>query len=133
MTKQTKRIIGKDRDALLELAERCEKASADEQRALIWECGLALRRAGDRMRALFDAGGFESAALTLVPEGWDTHLHIHATIDGSALAFLTDRGWLNEKPDGRLLQADAATPALALCAASLRAHAAMIPPAQSSS
>lgn len=67
---------------LLQLAERLEAAAADEQRALIWEAGVALRLAGDRMKYMLQAEAYESAAMMLVPEGW------HVTHSGEG-RFLT--------------------------------------------
>ena len=60
------------------------------------------------------------AALMLVPEGWSWSL-------GEQRGVGKFRGWLNDHntPDGlavRHVDADAATPALALCAAALRAR-----------
>ena len=60
------------------------------------------------------------AALTLVPEGWSWSL-------GEMRGIGKFRGWLNDHntPDGlavRHIDADATTPALALCIAALRAR-----------
>lgn len=75
-----------NREALLALADRCEKAGVEEQWELILEarrlidpfgfvhdCGKrAMSRCEtcEQFTAKLDAQAFESAALMLVPEGW---------------------------------------------------------------
>jgi len=99
-------------EALLALALRCEQASGDEERELIQAAYEALRPEEmcwpDR---LYDLGGAASIAMSLVPERWWCRM----TFGSGASAGL----WHLE----RRVQADAATPALALTAASLRARA----------
>lgn len=111
---------------LLDLAERCEKAEGPD-RALdlaIWNAS------GTR----YNTGAYEApccphftasidAALTLVPEGW---LFTVASYRGedNAQPFYAD--CMDEAvfhgADGDAVTSLAATPALALCAATLRAH-----------
>lgn len=108
------------RETLLALAARVEAASADEQRAVIESAAvhLALHRKwppldDDEGRALagrfysfLNAGAFLDAAMSLVPDGADWSLDsagFYAVVNG--------------KPGA------AATPALALTAAALRALA----------
>lgn len=116
-------------DNLLKLAERAEQATADGQAAVLREAFEAIHgpkpsrvHGGSPELTIWlslfnpffymlEAKAFESAALTLVPKGvgW-------ALFDGKTV--LT--------PDkGAQFFGDAATPALALVAASLRARAAM--------
>jgi hypothetical protein len=118
-------------DELIALAERCERAEASEQRALLtqafevvhgrqlaagWEtedgrCETNARLKFDRM---LDAGAFESAAMTLVPEGCGGSFTFFK--DGTAKAFV----W---QPYPLAIEVRAATITLALCAAALRARA----------
>lgn len=73
--------MNRDRDELKALAERVEKASADEQimmlreaRGLAWpDASLAddaVLRQRNRFNRMIDVGAYESAALMLVPAGW---------------------------------------------------------------
>ena len=101
---------------ILELAARCEAASADEQRELIWEAAIAVRVAGDLMREMFEAGAFLDAAMTLVPEGL-RRIEFGTYEAGGAWAYV----W--SVPTDEKGEADAATEALALTAAALKARA----------
>jgi hypothetical protein len=110
---------------LLKLAERCEQAS-----------GPDLDLSHDIARALVGHSGYKyqpytaslDAAMTLVPEGWQgDRLSWWAGCEASCVLIEThlvgdewvrEAGWL-----GRV-EGEAATPALALCAAALRARAA---------
>lgn len=121
-------------DTLMDLIERVEKATPELQGKLIdeaWEAcaedSAAFRRfacahssgfgtnAG-RFSAALEARAFESAAIMLVPEGF---------IFGCGPKDATKTAWAWASPDGPLEYrsiSNAATPALALCAAALRAH-----------
>ncbi len=116
---------------LIELAERCEAAmgsdrdlDADIARATGWQDVRSegygsirgLRPTGKREHVMRFTASLD-AAMTLVPEGWcfevtnyDTFARVRAAVLGSTS-----------------YSADADTPALALCAAALRARAAMEP------
>lgn len=130
---------------LLELAERCEKASGPDREldADIWDAlGLSPKYEGRRRAkygkwARLDGGTYHfandsawgsncgapsftaslDAAMTLVPEGWMDGLHL-----------VWSRGLKSERVCMAKLrfmrtEGDGATPALALTAASLRARA----------
>lgn len=118
---------------LLKLAERCEKASGPD-RELFWQAyeavfgkanaeiidqfpGHKMPDTWERFRKLLDAGGFLDAAMTLVPEGYSY---------GAGTTFYERKGWAYciEYGASGFKNIDAATPALALCAAALRARAA---------
>lgn len=124
-----------DSKVLLELAERCEAAEGDDRKLfetawlLVHHAGYAPENEADTCRKcdcfhkMLDAKAFESAALMLVPEGWSVGIHQQ------------DSGWVVELRRGYNTSYStvvfsetrpgkrAATPALALCAASLRAIA----------
>lgn len=122
-------------DKLLELAERVQKAEASEQRELLERAyeavhGSSLSRdvigavdvvernggRANRFRRMLDAGAYESAALTLKPEGW-----------GWSLCDEQGQGAATVSPNrdmGDQYSSHAATPALALLAAICRARAA---------
>jgi hypothetical protein len=126
-----------DTTAMLELAERCEAAAAEQQRELlIASAEAALIADGqdadtedtmgwlDRFEALVEVGAYIDAALTLVPEGYDWNAGI-CVVEGFP------RGEANVCPQQTQpfpvelgITVEAATPALALTAASLRARAA---------
>lgn len=135
---------------LLELAERCEGASADEQREMLllaFEAAMPMPRPtriarqpdgahwpgdgigpytsefsawsemGRRFRKMLDALAFESAAMMLVPEGWNGFIRF--STENEAMAGIYDPAdgfW------GDPSQSLGKTPALALTAASLRAR-----------
>ena len=127
------------RDELLALAERCEKAceGSRELDAAIYETAIGLGmyesiydRSGDlcirdypgepgpEYRRLPRYSTSLDAAMTLVPTGHDWSLFFD---NGSALA-----GCMPSSEDGcDLTDVPGATPALALCAAALRAQAEM--------
>lgn len=112
-----------NRDNLLSLAERIERASADEQYDLLgdaWdELGPSVNwtclQAQSFARKL-DAGAHESAAMMLAGEKWS----ITADGDGSTWQAAI---WPEIDDGSGFDWRNAATPALALCAAALRAHA----------
>lgn len=101
---------------LNELADRCEKATADEQHELLQQAGTFVLERGTEAWTAFNRAmhGFcyLDAAMTLVPEGWRRLLSERD--DGSWVVSLL-RHDAKEREQG-----DAATPALALCAAALR-------------
>src|SRR6185437_4519540 len=126
-----------NKSALLELASRCEAATGPD-RDLDWAITqvrhpsenphprnqeLFLLCDGHFRRSDFNYTASLDAAMSLVPEGWDTQLRTHVTTDGTAMAVLTDKAWFDEEPHGSLIQADAGTASLALTAAALRALA----------
>jgi len=71
-----------------------------------------------RFYELLDAGGLLDAAMTLVPEGWRPIIDT-ASEEGAALVDLWALSAISPQPERR--HSKAATPALALCAAALRA------------
>lgn len=117
-----------DPATLLALAERCEAADASEQRELLWEAFLALQARPDdhtpgvkewswlwnRFNLMTGAEAYESAAMMLVPEGYGVKVRRWVNGRGAAGCYPSESAddWHN-----------AATPALALCAAALRARA----------
>lgn len=101
---------------LLELAERCEKATGPDR-----HLNLAIANAiyGDDLAPPGTSYAFTSsldAAMTLVPEGQEWAGGFE---DGAAFAHVHVPGEYAEL-------IEAATPALALCAAALRARAASV-------
>lgn len=118
---------------LLELAARCEAAIAEQQAPLLIEAfDLTNWRSRAKGRLVehnpqwwrFDkmirAEAFESAAMTLVPEGHDTQVHLFFGRDGEGSAIVTPLKRIG------LPRIFAATPALALTAAALRSRAALV-------
>jgi hypothetical protein len=108
------------------LISRIEAAGEGEQRELLIEAFTALfsdplgyigNRTDDQRRIAFlrrlDANAFESAAMMLVPEGWES------TVWSKGEAYLHSP----KRPEIPDVGAFAATPALALAAACLKAHA----------
>ena len=122
---------------LLKLAERCEQATAEQQRELLAEAWTLTHgkppranRGGDnpenKFVALLNAEGFESAAMMLVPEGWgkmvgDYWVDFEKKPPFVAECYDLSRVAQDDFADGELIQTWAHTPALALCAAALRA------------
>lgn len=114
-----------------ELIARLEAATADHQRELLFEAFEAVHpypghehylvdeidwtwdRLRQRFAAMVAAEAYESAALTLVPEGGTAVFHLFNHRDGFWECDLGSTG-----PDFR---GQAATPALAIAAATLRA------------
>jgi hypothetical protein len=134
-------------DELIEMAERCERAEPSEQRALLtqafevvhgrqlaagWEtedgrCETNARLKFDRM---LEAGAFESAAMTLVPEGWAVERsgwHTIAEPHHAGFELWQYRknadGEYRHSSSETITKGSAVTAALALCAAALRARA----------
>lgn len=123
---------------LLKLAERCEKAGGPD-RVLDAEIYIAVRDNLPQMAALTVSGDVSDhvpkvtasldAALTLVPEGWSKFFTQFPGLPAEASTFecrADSKGKFWHGTDmadsGRV---KAATPALALCAAALRARASM--------
>lgn len=122
------------------LSDRLEQAEAGEQRELLLEAFAAAfpkpfrghyeplpehsEWVGRRLVFIrkLDAEAFESAALSLVPEGWRLgNLATDDPKDGGSTAHLVRIGaGYGANPDDRRW-ATATTPALAICAAALRA------------
>ena len=119
----------KDKQELIALAERVEKlegpdakVNADILRALGWtEHGfVAFTPSGHKAMVIPDYLGSIDAAMLLVPEGWEWQA------DTLTMGAERDKhAWFRlHRPDyGEQFEAEAATPALALCAAALRAIA----------
>lgn len=113
---------------LHDLAARCESAAEAEQRELLdeaWDAvapmfprDLLADRAA-RFGRMFDAEAYESAALMLVPEGWAWMAGCAAGETFFATLSPTDESGI----EADMIDTNAATPALALCAAALRARA----------
>jgi len=126
-----------DRAALLmDLADRCEKAdgadwnlSADIARAMGWaESEHAWHSLDWRSRQSGPPHYTHSldAALSLVPEGWAWAVYGGAREEIVATAYCVPNGGRLPWPDW-ITDICAATPALALCAAALRALASGAP------
>lgn len=105
-------------NAMLELAERCEAAEAETKELflLAWDAALGFNarsiRSGSpyqRFLACMEIGAWLDAAMSLVPE--DAYIRAHIAPDG--ISDILVHG----------TQATGATPALALCAAALKARA----------
>jgi len=134
-----------DRATLLALAERVESAAGDDAmsrtmralnadilRATGWREaeGDVIDPAGNlRMQMPFYVASLD-AAMTLVPEGWRwmagqrEQPHARAYVENGELAFVGAGSRRN--PQRLWFEVTAATPALALVAAALRAHAALL-------
>ena len=104
---------------LMKLAERVEALSGPE-RAVDWELhvfdglvGVGMYGAHPHYTASL------AAAMTLVPEGWD---HGYTWQPGS-YPHMKANGQCWTHKEASTVHGDAATPALALCAAALRARA----------
>lgn len=121
---------------LLELAERCEKATGPDR-----ELNAAIGSALYQMKVGREVPGIEGcahepvtasldAATQLVPEGWRWMAgqrefpHCRAYVENGELAFAG--AGMRRNPKRKWFEVTAATPALALCAAALRARAAQI-------
>jgi hypothetical protein len=103
---------------LLELAERCEKATGDDA-SLDHDIWIAVGRPAEYLvRDLkLDPPDYTvslDSAMTLVSKGWSVALHAHSDDQSRASVYSGNPA----AHDFRY----AATPALALCAASLRAR-----------
>jgi hypothetical protein len=110
-------------DELNRLADRCEAASAEQQHDLLAEAFSALTGAfvatpsAIRFMRILGAEAYLDAAMTLVPEGLKLLMDQQ---DGEEWAVSV---WADQITP--LVQSHAATPALALTAACLRARSAM--------
>jgi hypothetical protein len=127
-----------DAPTLLALAERCERADADEESAVFHEVGHALWQAGDitgeeraRWTALIDIGACIVIAMGLVPEGWRVQRlkeEVRNLGWGDKEWSWSAGLWLPGSVSGRLdsfVEAGGPTAAGTLTAAALRARAAM--------
>lgn len=125
---------------LIELAKRCEAATADQQHTLLDDAYHAVfpkperiwvtDNAGSwtdeysahherswRFQEFLDAKAYVDAALTLVPEGW------RWTWDGARKeAICVKNGAMPTSRDGKFSLGNSDAPALAICAAALRAR-----------
>lgn len=110
---------------MTDLPTRCEAAGAGEQRALLEEAGRELYGVSSafnwpRFTTMLDAEAYLSAAEMLVPEGWTDVRNYHRKMSDGSLHAYAEIGFdhldMCLTAEGR-----AATPALALAAASLRA------------
>lgn len=139
-------ILMPDRETLLALAERCEAAEGPsyELDCAIWDAIYPgerdlrfgkLTAKGQPYHSRLgpaDKDGYVQplraftasidAAVTLVPEGWGWAVTNIGGGDYEKRDFSVSSAALCDK-DGNRINADASTPALALCAASLRAMA----------
>lgn len=114
---------------LLELAAACEAATGPDEYELIRDSWVAIHGDEANWHPFIDilgAGGGLSAAMTLVPEGWHLALYSPGQMGGHLWYATLDPPKFDHDHE---TQSDAATPALALCAAALKARAA-IPSAQ---
>lgn len=113
-------------DTLLTIAERCE-AAAGPARDLDADIGEAVtgweRPSGGVWQTTPHYTASLGAAMTLVPEGWAVQIvrTANGKRGGANLYLFSDPS--TQEPSGRQ-QGSAETPALALCAAALRARAA---------
>jgi len=113
-----------DREKLVELAERCEKAT-DDSFDLNHMIARALGVASEPFTASLDE------AMTLVPEGWRMAALCERepwfcrleTTDFNSVTWGKGSDWITDVVAGQDTTATAATPALALLAAALRARA----------
>lgn len=113
---------------LTKLAERVEGGTPDEQASLLEEGAVALRGHSQsrtdpwwgRWDALMSVDAFESAAMTLVPEGW-TFWSIQLKRIGTGHEGARAEVSRLSGGDEDYCISRAATPALALAAAALRA------------
>ena len=103
-----------DREVLLRLAERCEREAPNDE--LNWSIMEAVRPGHGQTQAT-PYGHSIDAAATLVPEGWVET--VGRLCDGSAEAQIYQCG------TSVIFYRLGRTPALALCAAALRARAAL--------
>jgi hypothetical protein len=126
---------------MLELAERCEAATVPDRELgfkILLACGWRRTNVGHFHGPLYywsDGGGKRSysedrlpcptalldAAMTLVPEGMDWRVDTMTGLPGAIVC--APNAWLSTKTAPMLQHG--ATPALALCAAALRARAAL--------
>lgn len=116
---------------LIELAERCEAADGNSDTLFMtaFEAifggrkSLGLKWA--RFCTMLDAEAYESAALMLVPDGAGLTIDRYwiANADGPVWSASVVQGGIPTDPRREAEAFNAATPALAICAASLRAIA----------
>jgi hypothetical protein len=138
-----------DKARMLELAGRCEAAGAadlvldgmigaairygyedigpEHELEADSETGSIVVYVGKRKVKRFRAPAFTAsidAAMSLVPEGWDWSICRYAQVDDGFLPFSVNMTPETQPyPVGAEIDTEAATPALALCAAALRSLA----------
>ena len=121
-----------NRDEWTALAERCEKATGPDREIDIWienYCGIARFRESHPWRASIDGQGVRSNVRPLTASHAVTALIERELPEYSwrlhkGQRYITAELWLSGDCDGHRWALDAATPALALCAAFCRAKAA---------
>jgi hypothetical protein len=118
--------------ALLELAARCEAAEGPDRELDIEICRMLYREAGVNVSDDFrpDADEYTASlddAMGLVPEGWP-----RTVTDNQGLLGMGGYAAVTANPAGEIVKftSQAATPALALCAAALKARAAQGMPSE---
>jgi hypothetical protein len=114
------------RDDLTALIARVEVVTVAEQSDVFAVALRVARKAGwfaakqySSARRMLAASAYESAALTLVPEGWFVMLGYQNGGQSAGASLMEYPAWQNR---GRDAQGTADTPALALVAAALRAR-----------
>ena len=116
-----------NRETLLALADRAETETEAYQYISIMAAmdAIAQLESSNEIWAravhYHRVGAYLDAAMSLVPEGWEPIIDCRRTIEVQLETIAVDPGTL----DPRKVYATGATPALALCAASLRARAAL--------
>ena len=109
-----------------DLIDKLEKATADEQESVLrdalafaWQRGWLSRDTYNRAREWVDLGAYESAALTLVPEGWS---RLQKTAEHHENGFVVEL-WRSWGPDAyKRISVRHQTEAIALCIAALKAR-----------
>ena len=115
-----------NRETLLALADRAEKATGPD-RPISWdiweELGKPAIDQGSRDGSAPAYTASIDAAMTLVPEGWEPIIDCRRTVEVQLETIAVDP----ETLDPRKVYVTGVTPALALCAAALRALATLDP------
>jgi hypothetical protein len=114
-----------DHTTLLALAERCEQAAEVDQKAVMLAVVDAFKLPSKQHYSIIrmiKVGAYESAAIALVPEGraWTVVQNLHHWHWQASINALNDEG----TPTSIGFGGPCGWPALALCAAALRARAA---------
>jgi hypothetical protein len=112
-----------DPTTLLALAERCEQAAGVDQKAVMLAVVDALGLPSKQhclIVRMIEIGAYESAAVTLVPEGCDWHCQSNPSVTACWASVDPMKFDLKLQEWGSGMRR-ASTPALALCAAALRA------------
>lgn len=118
----------------LSLAERIERAEGPDRETFLEAGRAVMEEWGLDRRALFadfvQSGAWLDAAMALVPDGWGWMAghrefpHARAYVENRELAFV-GLGGARRNPARKWFEVTAATPALALAAAALKARADM--------